>query len=227
MARYLLLRLRHADGEPESPNPRANKNEGVSIGSEMTDNAFYTNRRATNAAGFSVVDLLIVISIVGIVTSFAFTSTVRARKHIARANEIRKFAAHLEKCRLDSIRRRATTTAQFAQITIINASSYSVTMDFDGDGSIDSRVVSLPVASGLTFNAPFPRTIYFNWRGRTVDAAGNVTVPGSIKISNSDGANTIVITGAGQPSFDAPVSAAPVTDSWAPESVFRSQTTIP
>ena len=213
--------------KPEGTNSRTIANGGVSIGSEMTDSAFYTKRRATNAAGFSVVDLLIVISIVGIVTSFALTTTVRAHRHLARANEIRKFAAHLEKCRLDSIRRRATTAAQMAQITIINASSYSVTMDFDGDGTIDSRVVSLPVDSALTFNGPFPRTVYFNWRGRTVDAAGNVTVPGSITISNSYGANTIVITGAGQPSFDTPVPAAPVTDSWAPESVFRSQTTIP
>lgn len=213
--------------KPEGTNSQAIANAGVSIGSEMTDNAFYAKRRATNAAGFSLVDLLIVISIVGIVTSFALTTTVRARRHLTRANETRKFAAYLEKCRLDSIRRRATTTAQMAQITIIKASSYSVTMDFDGDGNVDSREVSLPVDSALTFNAPFPRTVYFNWRGRTVDAAGNVTVPGSVRISNIDGANTINITGAGQPSFDTPVAAAPVTDSWAPEPVFRSQTTIP
>lgn len=224
---YRLKFTMRAKANTEGATSRAIANGGVTIGSEMTDNAFYTKTRATTEAGFTVVDLLIVISIVGIVTSFALTTTVRARIHLTRTNETRKFASYLEKCRLDSIRRRATTAAQMAQITIINSSSYSVTMDADGDSTIDSREVSLPVDSALTFNGPFPRTVYFNWRGRTVDAAGNVTVPGSVSIRNSYGTNTINITGAGQPSIDTTITAAPVADSLPPDSVFRSQTTIP
>jgi type II secretory pathway pseudopilin PulG len=193
----------------------------------MIDHMSFTKKQAKNEAGFSVIDLLIVIAILGIVTSFALTTTVRARKHLARANEVRKFAAYLERCRLDSIRRRATTPDQMAQVTINSASSYSVTMDSDGDGTITSQVVTLPVDSGLTFNAPYPRTVRFNWRGNTVDTAGSAVLPNSISIRNSYGTNTISITGAGQPAIDTTVTAAPVADSLAPTSVFRSQTTIP
>jgi type II secretory pathway pseudopilin PulG len=187
----------------------------------------FTNRPARNQAGFSVIDILIVVAIVGVVASFSLVQTARARKNMTRANEARKFAAYLEKCRLDSIRRRATTTAQMARVTIINASSYSVLMDSDGDGVVDANVVNLPIDSNLTFNAPFPRTIYFNWRGRAVDINGNVTASSVVSMRNTYGTNTVNITGAGEPSIDTTVTAAPVANSLPPTPLFRSQTTIP
>jgi Tfp pilus assembly protein FimT len=186
-----------------------------------------TKRAAGDEAGFSVIDILIVVAVLGVVTSFAFVQTTRARKNLTRANEARKFAAYLEKSRLDSIRRRATATAQMGRITIINASSYSVLMDSDGDGAIDVNVVSMPIDSNVTFNAPFFRTIYFNWRGRTVDVNGNITAPNAVTVRNTYGTNVINITGAGEASIDTSVTAAPVANSLSPSTVFRSQTTIP
>jgi prepilin-type N-terminal cleavage/methylation domain-containing protein len=183
--------------------------------------------RSASDAGFTVIDLLIVVAIVGVVASFALVQTTRARKNIARANEARKFAAYLDKSRLDSIRRRATDTAQMGRVTIVNSSSYSVLMDSDGDGVVDVNVVSMPIDSNVTFNAPFPRTIFFNWRGRTVDVNGNATAPSPVSIKNTYGTNIINITGAGESSIDTSVTASPVANSLSPSSVFRSQTTIP
>jgi Tfp pilus assembly protein FimT len=222
-----LARTVQKRGHPEVQLPRLGEDRRCGeVESEMIESSS-TKRAASDEAGFSVIDILIVVAVLGVVTSFALVQTTRARKNLTRANEARKFAAYLEKSRLDSIRRRATATAQMGRITIINASSYSVLMDSDGDGAIDVNVVSMPIDSNVTFNAPFPRTIYFNWRGRTVDVDGNMTAPNAVTIRNTYGTNIINITGAGEASIDTTVTAAPVANSLSPSAVFRSQTTIP
>jgi type II secretory pathway pseudopilin PulG len=86
--------------------------------SKMSDDSS-TKRLASDEAGFSIIDILIVVAILGVVASFALVQTTRARKNFTRVNETRKFAAYLEKSRLDSIRRRATATAQMGRVTII------------------------------------------------------------------------------------------------------------
>lgn len=42
----------------------------------------------------------------------------------------------LEKARVDSLRRHPTASGQMAQVTLINATFYSVTMDADGNGTL-------------------------------------------------------------------------------------------
>jgi hypothetical protein len=145
-----------------------------------------------------------------------------------RENAARQLNSYLEKARVDSLRRRAVASAQMAQVTVINATFYSVAMDADGDGALDApKVISLPADTALQFNTPYPRTIYFNWRGRTVDAAGNVASPPFITISNSYGSTRIDLTTAGQPTLQGPPTSNPVTNSAAPTPVFRSKTQFP
>jgi len=147
---------------------------------------------------------------------------------LTRANTAREFSAYLEKARLDSVRRHPVTTAQMAQVSIINATFYSVTLDSDGDGTLDApRVINMPAGSNLNFNGPFPRTIYFNWRGRTVDAANTIVTPAGITNSNGYGSTAINITNAGQTAADDPINSSPVTNSAAPAPTFRSQTQVP
>jgi len=61
----------------------------------------------------------------------------------------------------------------FVQIT--GARSYTVVMDFDGDGNVDApRQINIPPEQGVFFNTgstPLPITLAFNWRGRAVNAA--------------------------------------------------------
>lgn len=183
---------------------------------------------STNADGLSVIELLIVVAMISVLSGFAILQVARARNVMSRANAAREFAAYLEKARLDSIRRRPATTSQMAQMAIIDSTSYSVTLDSDGDGVMEApRVKSLPANSGLTFNGPFPRTIIFNWRGRTVDALNNVTTPVTVTISNSYGASTIDVSNAGQPALDTTITSSPVSNSTAPAPSFRDKTQIP
>ena len=168
-----------------------------------------TSKQAGTESGFSVLELLIVGVMVSVVVGFAITQIARAKQNMTRGNAVRELTSYIEKARLDSIRRHATTSAQMAQVVIINANLYSVAVDVNGDGAVDApRMISMPAGSYLTIqNGTFPRSIMFNWRGRTVDSAGNTTTPVSVRIGNSYGSTTVSITNAGQTALDyAPVA---------------------
>ncbi len=191
-------------------------------------NPFLTKCKDSDARGFSVIELLIVSTMISVVVGFALMQVAEARQDMTRENAAVQLAAYLEKARLDSVRRHPTTAAQMAQVSILDANSYSVTIDADWDGTLDApRVINVPSGSNLQFNIPYPRTIYFNWRGRTVDAAGNPATPDFVSLTHSSGTSRIDLTPAGQPSLvGAPVSS-PVVNSTAPAPSLRSTTQIP
>ena len=188
----------------------------------------HSKHNSSDAGGFSVLELLIVVAMISVLVGFALLQITEARQDLARENAAQQLAAYLEKARLDSIRRHPSTTVQMAQITILDANSYSVTIDANWDGALDApRVIRMPAGSNLQFNAPFPRTIYFNWRGRTVDASGNPPTPHFVSLIHSYGTSTIDLTLSGQPSLvGAPVSS-PVANSTPPAPSFRRTTQVP
>lgn len=178
--------------------------------------------------GFSVIELLIVVSIITVVSGFALMQITHARQVMARENAARLFASFLEKARIDSLRRHPMNSAQMAQVEIVNASFYTVAIDSDGDGILNApQVVSLPPNSNLQFNLPYPRSIYFNWRGRTVDASGNIATPAFVTISSSvSDSSRIDLSTAGQPTLEGLPATAPVANSVAPAPDFRPNTQI-
>ncbi len=183
--------------------------------------------RFADARGVSILELLIVIAMVSVIIGFALMQVVEGRQDMTRENAAQQLAAYLEKARLDSVRRHPNLPAEMAQVSIINASFYSVTIDANGDGALDApRVFSMPAESNLQFNTPYPRTIYFNWRGRTVDNAGNPANPDFVSLTHSHGSSRIDLTPAGAPSLvGAPVSS-PVVNSTAPAPAIRSNTQV-
>ena len=187
-------------------------------------NAPLMTKSSATQSGFSVLELLIVAVMISVLVGFAITQITQAKQNMTRANAVHELTTYIEKARLDSVRRHATTSAQMAQVAIINANFYSVTLDASGDGVMEApRVIGMPADSNLTIqNGTFPRTIMFNWRGRTVDTAGNPTAnPESVRIGNSYGSTTVRITNGGQTAIDATPAASPVNnvDNTAP--VFR------
>lgn len=187
---------------------------------------FLTHYHSSDACGFSVMELLIVVAMIAVITGFALIQIVEARQDMTRENAAQLLAVHLEKARLDSLRRHPGIPDEMAQVSIINESFYSFTIDADGNGTLDApQVVSLPAGSNLQFNDPYPRTIYFNWRGRTVDSGGNVATPEFVSITHSHGSNRIDLSSAGEASFDgAPPASSAVTNSAAPAPEFRNDT---
>jgi type II secretory pathway pseudopilin PulG len=181
------------------------------------------------AAGVSVFELLIVVTMISVLTGFALLQITRARQVMTRANAARQLSAFLEKARVDSVRRRPTANAQMAQVSLLDATSYSVEIDLNGDRTLDApQVIRLPADANLQFDLPYPRTIYFNWRGRTVDAAGNIANPSFVNIfSPNYGSTRIDLTSAGQPTFDGPPPSSAVINSAAPTPSFRDKTQVP
>lgn len=188
-----------------------------------------TQKGLSNASGVSVIELIIVVAMLSVLTGFAFIQIARARHLMMRANAATQLAAHLEKARLDSVRRCPTTTVQMAQLSLVNATSYSITIDANGDGALDTpQVISLPAEANLQFDLPYPRTIYFNWRGRTVDFNGNIASPSFFNIRSPNyGSTRIDLTSAGQPTLDGPPVSTTVINSAAPTPSFRNNTRVP
>jgi Tfp pilus assembly protein FimT len=179
--------------------------------------------------GFSVLELLIIVTMISVLIGYAYLQIDRARQVMTRENAARQLTEYLEKARVDSVRRRPAAAAQMASVSLINATFYSVTFDLDGDGTLDApRVFSLPSDANLQFDLPYPRTIYFNWRGRTVDSNGNIADPSFLNIrSPSYGSTRIDLTSAGQPTLDGPPASSAVVNTTAPAPTLRNHTQVP
>ena len=155
-------------------------------------------RESSSSQGFSTIELLIVVVIVLIVISYTLTTVVRGQKPAQRANAARQLANYLEQARNDSVRRRANAAAQMAQVTILNDKYYSVMLDANGDGTLDTPLVINLNDQRVSLNGPFPRTFMFDLAGKPVDTSANVIHPGPITITNSSGVTTIKVSDAGQ-----------------------------
>ena len=63
-----------------------------------------------NQKGFSTVQLIITIAVMGLVTGFAVVGITRARSNFRLSNSAREFAAHVERARADAVRRHDQAT---------------------------------------------------------------------------------------------------------------------
>ncbi|HEX8746169.1 MAG TPA: hypothetical protein VF717_03160 [Pyrinomonadaceae bacterium] len=131
--------------------------------------------------GFSTIQLLVVVAIVGIISAMATMSISSAQLNMRRENTIREFKGYLEKARLDSIRRHATSTTDQATVTITAANSYQIAMDFNYDGTKSSsevRTVTIPSGNLVQFSMgsiSLPLTTRFDWRGRATSTQSDGT----------------------------------------------------
>lgn len=182
------------------------------------------------AHGFSVVELLIVVAMIGVVTTFAVMKIGGAQRAMRVTNSARELMGWLDKARLDSLRRHPMSNAEMASVTISSANSYSITIDQNGDGTLDPpRVITIPANSGATFSGiAVPTTIRFNWRGRPVDAAGNLL---NLAFSLRDGSgnnNPITLTSVGDSSLGESINTSGVSVSGGnTTSNIKAKTTVP
>jgi type II secretory pathway pseudopilin PulG len=145
-----------------------------------------------NARGFSVSELLLVIAMVSVVAGFVVVSLVRGDRAASRTSAAVEIANHLQKARVDSMRRNAKDLRQMAQVKIFNRRFYSIAIDGDGDGNLDIPLVkSLPEQAGVEINGPFPKNYIFNWQGQTVDSKNNRVAPQPLTVGTSSAASAI------------------------------------
>ncbi|HEU4766743.1 MAG TPA: hypothetical protein VFS77_05190 [Pyrinomonadaceae bacterium] len=123
-------------------------------------------KKSKSQHGFSLMQLLITVGVVAIVSAFAVYGIASARQRIRLTNSSRMLASYVEKARVDSVRRHPTDPDLMAGIEVLNTTTYRVKMDFNGDGSVETKDFNLD--EGVVF-ATDPIALVFDWRGRLVD----------------------------------------------------------
>lgn len=125
-----------------------------------------------NQEGFSLLELLVVVVIVGVLAALAIPNFVQADGHLQRQNFTRQLKNYFERARFDSIKRDAQTPSEMAKIIVHNQTSFSTVLDFNNNGAIETGEVRLTRFSGngdvkiVGNNLAFPITITFDRRGR-------------------------------------------------------------
>lgn len=123
-------------------------------------------QKTTAQSGFSMMQLLITLAVVSIVSGLAVFGIASARQRIRLTNSSRLLASYVEKARVDSVRRHPTDPELMAGIEVLNKTQYRVKMDFDGNGTVETKDITLD--DGVVF-ATDPIALAFDWRGRLVD----------------------------------------------------------
>ncbi len=161
----------------------------------IRNNKANSNKRT--GGGFSSIELIITATILSIVTGVGVMGITRARASVNLSGAAREYASYIEKARLHSIRSHADDENERARITISDdRTSYTVTLDLDGDGTMETRTVTLP--DGVTFSTA--ETIAFDWRGRTWNTVGVSTESNaqvSIRLVGTYDSVSIDVTGSG------------------------------
>lgn len=122
------------------------------------------NRRRDRGVG--MVELVIVVAIIGIISTVALFRIRSARAELRVQNSVRQLASYMEKARVDAVRRRGNSTVSFS-----DTRTYSVEMDFNGSGSATTRTFTFQDDVRLA-SSELPN-VTFNWRGRTVTAGSS------------------------------------------------------
>ena len=153
-----------------------------------------TSSRLIHNRGFTILDLLIVATIVSIVISYSLTEFVRAQTVALRHRVTQELSSYLKQARSDSVRRHATDPRQMARVTILSDHSYSVAIDANGDGVIDAPVMVNLAEQKVVLGDIAPRAFVFDWLGRIVDAQQNVIPSARVTVSNNSGTSLINVS---------------------------------
>jgi len=157
----------------------------------------HSSANSNRNAGFSVLDLLIVVVVFGIIVTYLLGQISTIQKPLARTNAAQRLNMYVQNARSDSMRRHASDMTRMAQITVFDAHSYNVSLDANGDGFLDPPVFVDLKDQNIKIDGPFPRMYMFDAQGRAVDAARNPIFSGSITLFNGSGKSVIDVANPG------------------------------
>lgn len=150
--------------------------------------------------GFTLLQMLIVVVVIAVIGGMAAFGIAQARQRIRLTNSARLLASYLEKARVDSIRRHPINAGDMAGVTFLSATRYQVRMDFDGDGTVETRDIDLDSGISLVNNAVPTR---FDWRGRFLTNDPNITkVSFTLQYGSSSDQRTVDVTRSGDVTID-------------------------
>lgn len=139
--------------------------------------------------GIGMAELVIVMAIIGIVSTFAWIQIRSSRSAVRVQNSIRQLASFMEKARIDAVRRHGTTN-----VTFTDTRTYSVTMDFNNGGSPSTRTFTFQDDVRLA-SSELPN-VTFNWRGRTLTSGTSCVTTFSVSDTLGNGLS-VDVSGSG------------------------------
>ena len=149
-----------------------------------------TNReRRHNNRGVGIAELLMVVALIGIVSTFALIQVQSARDTLRLQNSVRQLASYMEKARVDAVRRHGNS-----QVLFRDPKTYSVTMDFDMLGTLATR--SYAFESGVQLASSDLPDVLFNWRGRTLTSGASCVTTFSVSDAHEHGLS-VDVSGSG------------------------------
>jgi type II secretory pathway pseudopilin PulG len=136
-----------------------------------------------------MIELVIVMAIVGIVSTVALFQIKSSRSALRVQNSVRQLASYMEKARVDAVRRHGTSTVSFS-----DTRTYSVTMDFNNSGSTSTRTFTF-LDDVRIASSDLPN-VTFNWRGRTLTSGAACVTTFAVSDTMSHGLS-VDVSGSG------------------------------
>ena len=143
-------------------------------------------KRLNPQSGISIIEVLVVLTVIAILTTIAITQLGRSKTDLQRQRIAREFKIYLERARFDSVKRRADTReinnikySDMSRIILNSATSFTAVTDLNQNGTVlnadgtlevgDKRLVDFTQRSEaqilVSDTLDYPITILFNQRG--------------------------------------------------------------
>jgi len=145
--------------------------------------------------GFSIIEVVIVLTVTGILMTIAVITFGGAKVDLQRQSIAREFKNYLERARFDSVKRRAAATADQANLVLTSSRAFTAHLDFDEDRVLrtnEVRVVDFTQRAATQIfvsdaGLNYPVTIRFDQRGHATatDSLGAAISPITFTICSS------------------------------------------
>ena len=172
-----------------------------------------TNFKKSSENGYSLLEVLIVLTIIVILASLAVSNFSRQKTQLQRQGAARLLKFYLEQAKFDSIKRRASLPNEMAKVIFTSPNSYILSRDMNQNGILEaSEVFPVTLSSNGSFRiignfTTFPLTVTFNFRGQITAADGNnllinpvftfCDAGGTLTDANAENSNVIDISPSG------------------------------
>ena len=148
----------------------------------------------SSQAGFSFIELMIVITIAIILATFALMQFGASRENLHRQNVAREFKNVLERSRFDAVKRRPGSDSDMSVVRVLSQTSFSYTTDRNQNGIIDGTAETTTVDFSQRGDVKisseghvFPITIAFDRRGQiTVENGAGLPANALFYFCNGD-----------------------------------------